>query len=243
MDGIQNKSNFISYNCQNIKSSVDDVRLLCQSADIVALQETWLFPHDLTYLGGIHGDFAYTGKSAVDTSAGIVRGRPHGGVALLWRKTMFQAVTVVNCVSARLVAIQITLGDRAIMVFSVYMPVDLSVNLSEFTDCLSEISAIIDSSDVEAVFMLGDFNAHPGESFATELLDFSTEQKWRCADIEKLGIGSGSYTYVSAAHGCRRWLDHCLVTQAAWDTTLSLMSPYCMMCLAPIICLLLLLVN
>ncbi|KAF9806914.1 hypothetical protein SFRURICE_000977 [Spodoptera frugiperda] len=38
------------------------------SADIVALQETWLMPHDLPLLGTIDPDFGHTGTSAVDTS-------------------------------------------------------------------------------------------------------------------------------------------------------------------------------
>jgi hypothetical protein len=61
--------------------------------------------------------------------------------------------------------------------------------------------------------MLGDYNAHPGESFANELLTFCTEQSWSCVDLELLP--SDSHTFVSDAHGCQRWLDHCIVTSAA----------------------------
>ncbi|CAH2065868.1 unnamed protein product, partial [Iphiclides podalirius] len=56
----------------------------CKSADIIALQETWLLQHDIPLLGAIDTEFAYTGNTAVDLSAGILRGRPYGGVALLW---------------------------------------------------------------------------------------------------------------------------------------------------------------
>ncbi|KOB66381.1 reverse transcriptase, partial [Operophtera brumata] len=88
--GIPN-STFVSFNCKSVKRNIDFVRTLCQSADIVALQETWLLPHDISLLGTIDQDFAYTGKSAVDTSAGMLRGRPYGGLAILWRKSVFRS--------------------------------------------------------------------------------------------------------------------------------------------------------
>ncbi|XP_045506381.1 uncharacterized protein LOC123702662 [Colias croceus] len=208
-----NNINLISFNCKNVTRSVECVRQLCRSADVVALQETWLMPHDLGFLAAIDDDFACTGTSAVDTSAGVLRGRSYGGVALLWRKVAFPTVTVVKCNSVRLAAIKIELSDRSILIFSVYMPTESNENLVEFTECLSEMTAIIDSHNVQSVFMLGDYNAHPGESFATELLTFCAEQSWSCVDLELMP--ADSHTFVSDAHGCRRWLDHCLVTSAA----------------------------
>lgn len=206
----------ISFNCKNVVTSVDCVRRLCAFADIIALQETWLMPHDLAFLGNIHSDFAFCGNSAIDTSAGIFRGRPYGGVAILWRKSLFTKVSVVQCTSARIAAIKVSLCDRDMLVFSVYMPTNLSDNLTEFTDCLSETTAIIDNYNIEAVIMLGDYNAHIGELFHTELIKFCEEQKWTCADVERLPCDT--YTFYSDAHCCRRWLDHCVMTEAARQT-------------------------
>lgn len=61
-----------SFNCKSIKRSINDVHELCKASDVVALQETWLLPHDIPVLGTVHCDFEYTGK-----------GRPYGGVAIL----------------------------------------------------------------------------------------------------------------------------------------------------------------
>ncbi|KAL0852559.1 hypothetical protein ABMA27_016978 [Loxostege sticticalis] len=93
------------------------------------------------------------------------------------------------------------------------MPTDTAENLTEFTDCMSEISALVEVSNSESVYVLGDFNAHPGEQFSHELINFCNEQLWSCVDLDLLP--SDTYTYVSEAHGCRRWLDHCIVTKAA----------------------------
>lgn len=108
--GAKNKTDFslkcklVSFNCHSLKRSIDSVRLLCDTADVIALQETWLLPHDIPILGSIHRDFEYTGKSAVDTSAGVLRGRPYGGVSILWRKGVFSSVSVVECQCSRISA-------------------------------------------------------------------------------------------------------------------------------------------
>ncbi|XP_049882113.1 uncharacterized protein LOC126378053 [Pectinophora gossypiella] len=214
----------ISFNCKNVMRSVNCVRSLCRTADIVALQETWLLPHDIQFLGSIDDNFAFTGNSSVDTSVGVLSGRPYGGVALLWRKAVFPCVSVLECKSTRLAAIKITQSDRAFLIITVYMPYERAENLIEFTNCLSEIYAIVESNDVETVFVLGDFNAHPGESFTTELLNFCNEQSWSCIDMELLP--SDTYTFVSDANGRRRWLDHCVVTAAARDTVLKVSVVY-----------------
>ncbi|KAF9810794.1 hypothetical protein SFRURICE_014392 [Spodoptera frugiperda] len=70
-------------------------------SDIVALQETWLLPHDISFLSEIDPDFGCTGTSAVDTTAGMLRGRPFGGTALLWRKSVFDNVSIVQCDNPR----------------------------------------------------------------------------------------------------------------------------------------------
>ncbi|KOB52230.1 reverse transcriptase, partial [Operophtera brumata] len=79
-----------------MKTSVNEIRKLCDTADIVCLQETWLLPHDISYLGEIHEDFGYAGTSAVDVSSDVLQGRPFGGVAILWRKALFYDVSVLQ---------------------------------------------------------------------------------------------------------------------------------------------------
>ncbi|XP_045455984.1 uncharacterized protein LOC123665768 [Melitaea cinxia] len=214
----KSKRTFVSFNCKEFKRSVEFVRDLCVYADVIALQETWLLGHDLPLLGSVSDNFEYTSKTAVDTTVGILRGRPYGGVALLWRKGVFDTVSVINCSSVRLTAIRGTIGGKSIIVFSVYMPTDAPDNSVEFVNCLGEIDAIVENNDVEAVYMLGDYNAHPGQPFWLELREYCSDKKWVCADTEKLGIMSNTITFISDIDGSMRWLDHCIVTQTAWKT-------------------------
>ncbi|CAH0729086.1 unnamed protein product, partial [Brenthis ino] len=159
------------------------------SATLVCLQETWLLNHDCT----VSVDFEYIGKSSVDNGELLV-GRPYGGVAILWRKGIFDSVSAINCNSDRLLAIKATIGGRSILVFCVYMPVKARENLPIFTDILSKISSIEEGSGVQSVIILGDFNAQPGQLFFTKLNSFCTDRSWVCADIEFLGIHSDTFT-------------------------------------------------
>lgn len=170
---MDNYSKIVSFNCKSIKRSMEGIRTLCRSADIIALQETWLLPHDLPLLSAVDENFGCTGTSAEDTTAGLVSGRPHGGVALLWRKDAFDTVLPIECNNVRVCAINITVSNRSIVVFSVYMPTNSIENLPVFTTCLSSINSVMETEEtkgVEAFYIIGDFNAHPNELFYNEML-------------------------------------------------------------------------
>lgn len=213
--------NFVTFNCKNVKRSVEDVRRLCRTSHIIALQEHWLMPHDIDFLSSIDDEFAYTGVSPMDLSKGMISGRPWGGVSLLWNKKIFENVSIVKCDNTRMCAIKIVKGQRSLLVFSVYMPTDKTANLVEFTDCLGSLAAIVGNEDAECVYILGDFNAHPGEQFYHELSNFCSDLEWTCADVGKLGLFSDTYSFISDANGCASWLDHCVVTKSALQTVVN----------------------
>lgn len=99
------------------------------------------------------------------------------------------------------------------------MRVNLAENLAIFTECMGKISAIIDNhSEIESVYVLGDFNTQPGELFWNKLVQFCDGQDWCCIDMKKLGSVSDTHTFTSDAHNCNRWLDHCIAATAARET-------------------------
>ena len=81
-----------SYNCNGINKSMHDVISLCNSQDIICLQETWLLPPDLPFLNSILKDFNAIGYSAVDISNNIIVGRNIGGTAVLFKKRYTSAI-------------------------------------------------------------------------------------------------------------------------------------------------------
>jgi exonuclease III len=210
------KTKLISFNCKGVKRSLPNVQELSKENDIIALQELWLLPDDLDFLSQISLDFGYHGISAVDTSAGPLKGRPYGGVAVLWRKSLFTKVSIVETGSKRIAAVRAELpGNRSIIVMSVYMPTDCTDNLPLFTECLGVISAITEDSDSECMLALGDFNADIRASFGKELMTYCEDQKWVCADVELLGELRETFTFKSDVQGSKSWLDHCVATESA----------------------------
>ncbi|VVC97648.1 unnamed protein product [Leptidea sinapis] len=154
-----------TFNCRSVKRSAEQIKELSENVDILALQETWLPPHDLGFVNGLSQHFSCFAKSAVDTSTGILKGRPYGGLPLMWRKSLFPSVSIIDCTSDKLAAVQIDLGGRHILVMTVYLPFDDGYEdcLADFIACLGNIVAVI--SDIEAIYVLGDFNAHFGTRF------------------------------------------------------------------------------
>lgn len=74
----------LSFNCKNIKLSLECIQELCKSADIIVLQETRLLPNETAVLSSVNDKFGLTGTSAIDTTTtGMLRSRPYGGDARL----------------------------------------------------------------------------------------------------------------------------------------------------------------
>lgn len=109
-----------SFNCKSVKRSIEHIRSLCKTSHIIALQETWLLPFELSFLSTIDDSFGSTGSSAVDISTGMLKGRPYGGVALLWNKSVFNCVSIVPCDNPRIAAIKIVLSDKPVLIISIY---------------------------------------------------------------------------------------------------------------------------
>lgn len=118
-----------------------------------------------------------------------------------------QNVSVRQSTNPRVCAIKVT-NYRPFIVMSVYMPTDKLCNLPELTDSLEAVSSIIQNNDIASVYMHGDYNAHPHETFNKELVSFCSDNSLVCVDINILCIDSGSCTFIREAHGSRRWLDH-----------------------------------
>lgn len=113
-------------------------------------------------------------------------------VGVFWRKSLFTSMSVVKCKIVRTAGIKVVLSDWSLLVFSVYMSTDSAENLTEFTECLGELAAKEEKNQIHqySSSFSGGFNAYPCRRFVRELLDFYAEQKWQCADLEILGIGS-----------------------------------------------------
>ena len=71
-----------------MKTSLPDMWKLCDSHDVVLIQEHWLLSFELQSLSSIHPDFLAFGTSAVDVSKDILRGRRYGGTDILYHRSV-----------------------------------------------------------------------------------------------------------------------------------------------------------
>ena len=100
-----------TFNCHNVKTSIGELEELCSKCDILFLQETWLLKHELSLLNNISNDFYSKGISSVKQDEGVLRGRPHGGLAILWKKEL-KNCKVVNMFDDRIMAFELQSNNK-----------------------------------------------------------------------------------------------------------------------------------
>ena len=87
----ENKGDFltaVSYNCRGINLSSHDIQELCKINQIVFLQETWLSKQQLNKLSTISNHHYSFGTPGLSYEDGFKLGRPYGGEAILWNKSL-----------------------------------------------------------------------------------------------------------------------------------------------------------
>ena len=205
---MDNNLRIISLNCYGINTSLYQVYELCEVADIVLLQETWLFTHELSILSTIHPEFEGMGVSAIDSSSGIISGRPFGGVAILTRKKMRQYCNFVFYDDPRITGLEINCLSDSLHLLNVYLPYQCHDNYDDYVEYMGKLSAIAEGCTSSKLAIIGDFNAAVETTFEAELLTFCTDREFTISDYAYFGRDSDKYTYVSDAHGTTSWLDH-----------------------------------
>jgi exonuclease III len=210
------KIDIASFTCKNFKSSIGEIRSLCQENDIVLLQETWLSKADLPLLSHVHPDFHAKGISAMDLEKGVLSGRPHDGLAILWRKSLTKFFKSISYDDSRIMGIELGFGGKKMLLVNVYLPYCCAENHEEFSHYLAKLDAIISAACTPFLYIMGDFNADLAQKlhhFGRELVEFCREENIVVSDYELL---SGHiYTYLSDAHRCTSWLDHLICTRNA----------------------------
>ena len=213
----------VSYNSRgfsvNRKSIIYE---LCNLYDIVMLQEHWLLDSQLHHLQSFHGSFSCHAVSGVDASRNIITGRPYGGLAILWNKTLDNVVKIVECKCNRLVAIILKCVDVELLLINVYMPCDSGNTYSEYREVLDCVCTIINSYDVDMIIFGGDFNcdfkrSSPNMTLLSNFIDTEdlTNANNSCnSDIK--------CTYVNHFNGSCSTIDHFFVSENLVDCVVKL---------------------
>ena len=211
-----NKLTVGSYNCEHAGDTrLPFIRRLFKTCDFLCIQEHGLFKSQLDWFDKIDNWLAKHGISAMDETKAL-RGRPHGGVAILWNSTLANNVVPVQCESKRICAVIIQLaGNAKMLLICVYMPCDdrrADGNLNEYIDTLNEIEILCNSAHVNQICIGGDFNTDLNRNThqTRKLIEFLSEQGYSlCVDDPCSGI---VYTFCSKGSGARSLIDHFILS-------------------------------
>ncbi len=217
-----------AWNCRGLVSSRQYITKLLCASDILALSEHKLYACELNRLCEISDDFVAVGKSSEDLDPEHRDRVPgHGGVAILWRKTMAHYIRPVKINSDRICGIEICRPNNAsVFIISVYMPQQRCV-VSDYQTHLDILEQVTDHCrTLGEVIIVGDWNARICREYGprgSELNSPNGEKVLlmleRCslvvADLQEYCSGP-LYTYLSDTHpGVTSYIDHIMVTKGA----------------------------
>lgn len=167
MELHNNNLQLCTFNCRSVKSSVYEIHNLCTNYDLILLQEHWLLPNELDLLNSIHPDFLALGQSAVDMSQGVLIGRPYGGTAILYKKSLNKFITRIQSSDPRIMAVILQTKIGPVLIVCVYMPSDYgTVDCHEkFIATCANITALFAESNAIHLVVAGDFNCQRDTRF------------------------------------------------------------------------------
>ena len=202
-----------TFNCKNIKSSVQEIQELCDKCDILFLQETWLSTQELALLNTLHKDFYAHGVSSMNDGNDVLTGRPHGGLCIMLKKSIGNICKVELLDDNRLLLCEIKTGRVTYGLINVYLPYDNGSNIEEYRYYLAKVDSIIREYTHAAA--IGDFNGNTNSEhhrFGAELKAFCEEEHLVISDCVK--APQNTFTFYSAAHDSVAWLDHAVSSKS-----------------------------
>jgi len=192
-----------------------DHLITTKNPDLLFLQETWLLGSQLRKLSTLHHDFIGHGVTGMDERHDFIGGRPYGGLAILWKKSLAASVQRVRINNSRLCAITLSISARKLLVLNAYLPCDnySSNNVdAQYQAVLDDAMRLWLESDADSVIFGGDLNTDPrrDNAHSAALCDFirslNASSVWCCAGIPLID------TYISYDGRGRSCIDHFIVS-------------------------------
>ncbi len=147
-----------SYNSQGLAPDrqvyIDDLMKLC---DVLLIQEHWLYQDQVNCFHNFVDNIHVHAVSGMDQSR-IHTGRPYGGCAILWSRSIKGDVEPIQMNSNRVCGIRIRSHSGVIMLFNVYLPCDGSGDISMYNETLDHIVSACNLHDSDMIIVGGDFN-------------------------------------------------------------------------------------
>ena len=151
-----------TFNCKGHgPDRVDYIRKLLDHCDMLYIQEHWLLGCNIQSFADAIGNVNIYGMSGMNESELLV-GRPYGGCAFIWKKSLDCSFEPIHVDNKRIVAGVLCLSNNLkVLLCNVYMPCSgYYVNPigTSFDDVLNDLQFILNDSVVSHVIIGGDFN-------------------------------------------------------------------------------------
>ena len=167
----------------------------------------------------------YTGVSGMTISQ-ILRGRSYGGTAILFKKSLAQYVTRINCKNKRVSGVKICMNNNfTCLLLSVYMPCNNHSNVvnQQYVEVIDCIENIFNPADFNAFIMscvgiITPLLAEPMLKMAC-LSEFITRNNLHNSWTHPNSVADFTYTNFSLNHmSC---IDNFIVTENVFDSIVS----------------------
>ena len=209
-----------SYNCFSIRKRIDCIRDILSSVDILVCQEIILLEEDCHALQKIDKDFNvyYVPSHLASTHTGD--GRPIGGLAAFYRKSM----QVSNKLSHQNFQV-LSVPDKndELFIINVYLPTNdrSAETTARYQLVLGEIQNCLDNIPSNRVILVGDFNAdHIRKTSHWSILEEFISHN--CFQMNDSVLPADTFTFLSPAHNTTHWLDHILSASAMEISNISI---------------------
>ena len=114
----------LTFNCYGLKSSLNYVKELMNTNDVIFLNEHWLMDSDILVIKAILSEYDVYMKSSMDCESNAC-GRPFGGIGFICKQKAGVRYAPVQCTSDRLMGLHVYVGKsrtKATTIYGAYMP-------------------------------------------------------------------------------------------------------------------------
>ena len=184
---------FATYNPTGLlsddKMKYTEQLLTYHNIDFLLIQEHWLLKRQLNKLSFFSSKYNFHAQSGVDEQSQILRGRPYGGCAILWKHELEGNIMCINTSCSRLCAIKIKIKNSWILLINLYLPCDTrSADISELDRVIDDVHTILSSEQYDHILLGGDLNCDLTRSSAhvdrLKGLMAMLDMKWACTHTQ-----------------------------------------------------------
>jgi exonuclease III len=223
---VTNCLSICSYNMHGFNQGVNYLIENIGQFDVWCLQEHWLYPSTISKFNNISNLYEYNVICDVTDEDVIKSGRPKGGLAFMWRKSLSASIKFIgSSFNNRVMAVRIVCKEFDICLCNVYLPCfeqtdEYSVILME---CISYVDHVYESLRNEQncieLCVVGDCNVDLNKivnnHYVSGIRDLMADYDLILA-TESVA-NDGGYTYCNETSEIYSMIDHCLVSRNLHD--------------------------